>query len=316
VDEPQPKEIYLIANPTAGRGQGLAKLIELESALSKRGVETHRVLDPESRAEVASRIRSGTDSSGRVLVVIGGDGTVNALVNENPQAPFCHYPSGTENLFARAFETPRDPESMADWIMTAREEKMDLGEFRYETDSGATSGRFALMLGFGFDAAVVNRHHTKRVGSSSRTTSRLAYFAPLAHEAYHYGFPEIRLTWVDESGVQQTQTGTTAIVFNFDCYALGLKFAPGASPFDGKIDAVRFERRGSIRAGIYLAMVASGVHMRLKSVGVDRMNEIRLEAVHAPIPVQKDGDPAGWLKPGSPWTVRCLPAACPVLVGK
>ncbi|MBI1322019.1 diacylglycerol kinase [bacterium] len=312
-----PREAYLIANPTAGRGHGLARLIDLENAIRERGIETHRVLDPDSRAVIARKLRSESDTRRRVLVVIGGDGTVNALVNDGPTAPICHYASGTENLFSRAFGTPKNPEAMADWILGSRESSMDLGEFRVESTDGSVSQtkRFALMLGFGFDAAVVNRHHAKRVGRSSGTTSRLAYFGPLAHEAWHYDFPAVRMTWTDDSGESRSSEGTTAIVFNFDCYALGLKFAPGASPFDGNLDTVRFERRGSIRAGLYLAMVASGIHVKLKSVGLDRMREIRLEAVEKPVPVQMDGDPAGWLEPGHPWHVRCVPAVCPVLVG-
>ncbi len=317
VDESQPREAYLIANPTAGRGQGLARLIDLENAIRERGIETHRVLDPESRAAIARKLRTDSDARKRVLVVIGGDGTVNALMNDGPTAPVCHYASGTENLFSRAFRTPKDPQAMADWILGSREANMDLGEFRVEAFEGSAprSKRFALMLGFGFDAAVVNRHHEKRVGRAAGTTSRMAYFGPLAYEAWHYDFPRVRMTWTLDSGETRSSEGTTAIVFNFDCYALGLKFAPGASPFDGHLDTVRFERRGSVRAGLYLAMVASGIHVHLKSVGLERMREIRLEAVDKPVPVQMDGDPAGWLEPGRPWHVRCVPAICPVLVG-
>lgn len=307
-------EAFLIANPIAGRGQSLLRLAELEKALKARGVVTHRVLDLIERKTIAAGSFGSELAARRVFVVIGGDGTVNALVNESPTAPICHFASGTENLFSRAFGMPRDPDAMADWILASRSSRMDLGEFHAETDSESEPKRFALMLGFGFDAAVVNRHHSRRVGRKSGTTSRLAYFSPLAHEAFHYAFPPVRMTWKDESGKQRSRTGTTAIVFNFDCYALGLKFAPGASPTDGQLDTVCFENRGSIRAGLYLAMVASGIHLHLKSVGLDRMNEIRMEAIEAPVPVQMDGDPAGWLEPGRPWIVRCLPAACPVLV--
>lgn len=313
-DETAKIEAFLIANPIAGRGQSLYRLAELETALRGRGVVTHRVLDLEERKKIASGTMPGDATSRRVFVVIGGDGTVNALVNESPVAPICHFASGTENLFSRAFGMPRDADAMADWILGSRPSRMDLGEFRVETDPGSEPKRFALMLGFGFDAAVVNRHHARRVGRKTGTTSRLAYFAPLAHEAFHYAFPPVRMSWKDETGEERSRTGTTAIVFNFDCYALGLKFAPGASPTDGRLDTVCFENRGSIRAGLYLAMVASGIHLHLKSVGLDRMSEIRMEAVEAPVPVQMDGDPAGWLEPGRPWIVRCLPSACPVLV--
>jgi diacylglycerol kinase family enzyme len=45
-----------------------------------------------------------------------------------------------------------------------------------------------------------------------------------------------------------------------------------------------------------------------------KMHEVTVEALDAPVPVQMDGDPAGWIHPGKPWIVKCIPEACPVLV--
>jgi diacylglycerol kinase family enzyme len=99
-----------------------------------------------------------------------------------------------------------------------------------------------------------------------------------------------------------------------NCYAIGLKFVPEASAFDGFLDTVSFSRKGSIQAGIYMATVASGLHPRLRSVAMGKMHEVKVEALDAPVPVQMDGDPAGWIHPGKPWIVKCIPEACPVLV--
>jgi diacylglycerol kinase (ATP) len=305
----------IVANPSAGRGRGLKNVENLEAALISRGVQVELALTPEDRHRIV-KLASTQNYDRKVIVAIGGDGTVNALLNECPQVPFCNMASGTENLFARAYRTPTDPDLLADWIIHARSKQMDVGEYYESGTNSNTKKRFALMLGFGFDAAVVNRHHTRRVAQtgSARPTSRLAYVGPLAHEAWYYKFPPVQLTFTDDHGNQIQQVGSTCILFNMDCYAIGLKFVPQASAFDGFLDSVSFSRTGSIQAGIYMATVVAGLHPQLKSVAMGKMREVKVEALESPVPVQMDGDPAGWILPDKPWIVKCIPQACPVLV--
>lgn len=305
----------IVANPAAGRGRGLEKVKKLEAALVARGVEVEIALTQDARCQIINQAVS-LSYDRKLIVAIGGDGTVNAVINESPEIPFCNMASGTENLFARAYRTPTDPQLLAEWIIKARTKRMDVGEYYESGSDPTTKKRFALMLGFGFDAAVVNRHHTQRLAQtgSARPTSRLAYVGPLAHEAWYYKFPPVRLTWTDEDGNLNEQVGSTTILFNMNCYAIGLKFVPEASAFDGYLDNVSFSRKGSIQAGIYMATVAAGLHPRIKSVAMSKMREVTVEALNAPVPVQMDGDPAGWIHPGKPWIVKCIPEACPVLV--
>lgn len=307
--------VGLIANPLAGRGRGLQRVEEMDALLRARGVRVERALTPEARAEMVENAKNQPEQR-KILVAIGGDGTVNALVNELPDVPFCNYASGTENLFARAIQPEQSAQVIVDWLISARDRRMDLGEFEIQDDLDSTRRRFVLMLGFGFDAAVVNRHHSRRISGtgSPRPTSRSEYVMPLAHEAMYYPFPKIRMSFIHESGEEIQQTGSTCILFNMDCYALGLRFTPEATAFDGFLDSICFSKRGSLQAGLYFGAVLLGVHPRLKSVELGRMKTVKVEAIEARVPVQMDGDPAGWLEPGKPWIVRCLPEACPVLV--
>lgn len=307
--------VGIIANPGSGRGQGLKRVELLEAALVARGVRVQQALTPDGRKKLIG-VAADQPESRKYLVAIGGDGTVNAVVNEHPTVPFCNFASGTENLFAKAFQTPREAEELAEWLLRAEPRQMDLGEFTVQQSAEASlSRRFALMLGFGFDAAVVSRHHAKRTATTghARPTSRLDYFWPLAHEAWNYKFPNIRLSWMDEAGTRQEQVGSTVILFNMDCYALGLRFTPQATAFDHNLDSICFSRKGAIQAGLYFATVCLGTHPGMKSVSLAQMKEVVVEALEQPVPVQMDGDPAGMLEPGHPWLVKCLPAACPVL---
>lgn len=306
--------VGLIANPVSGRGRGLKNVEMLEGMLAARGVVVERALSVESRQALVERARSRPEAR-KILVAIGGDGTINALINEKPKVPFVNVPSGTENVFAKSMQPRLKIDEMVDWILSAPASRMDLGEFSFDGPEGLIQRRYLLMLGFGFDAAVVNRHHSRRTAGSGRArpTSRWDYVLPLAHEAMYYPFGPLKLQFTDINGNTIEQIGSTCIVFNMDCYALGLKFTPQASASDGYLDSVCFSRRGSVQAGLYFATVVLGMHPRLRSVAFGKMRELKVEAMERPVPVQMDGDPAGFIEPGRPWTVRCLPGACEIL---
>ena len=306
--------VGLVANPVSGRGRGLKNVEMLEEKLLARGVRVDRALTVDARRAMIEAAKTGPESR-KILVAIGGDGTINALINDRPEVPFVNFPSGTENVYAKAMQPSLSVDEMIDWFLSAPAATMDLGEYSYEVASGEVRNRFFLMLGFGFDAAVVNRHHSRRTAASgqARPTSRYDYVRPLAYEAWHYGFPPVKLNFTDINGNKTEQIGSTCIVFNMDCYALGLKFTPQASARDGYLDSVCFSRSGSVQAGIYFATVVMGMHPRLRSVNFGRMQELTIEALESPVPVQMDGDPAGYVEPGRPWTIRCLPQACQTL---
>jgi diacylglycerol kinase (ATP) len=309
--------VGLIANPVSGRGRGLKNVEMLEEKLLARGVQVDRALTIEARRAMVDSAKN-VPGERKILVAIGGDGTINALINDQPQVPFVSFPSGTENVYAKAMQPQLPVDGMIDWLLSAPASPMDLGEYSYTSATGEVRQRFLLMLGFGFDAAVVNRHHTRRTAKSgqARPTSRFDYVRPLAYEAWNYGFPPVKLHFTDINGNKTEQIGSTSIVFNMDCYALGLKFTPQASARDGHLDTICFSRSGSVQAGIYFATVVMGMHPRLRSVNFGKMQELKIEALESPVPVQMDGDPAGYVEPGRPWTIRCLPQACQILTKK
>ncbi|MFM7590552.1 MAG: diacylglycerol/lipid kinase family protein, partial [Isosphaeraceae bacterium] len=95
--------VGLIANPVSGRGRGLKNVEMLEEKLASRGVVVERALSVESRRTLVETARRRPEAR-KILVAIGGDGTINALINEKPEVPFVNVPSGTENVFAKSMQ--------------------------------------------------------------------------------------------------------------------------------------------------------------------------------------------------------------------
>lgn len=95
--------------------------------------------------------RDGTD----VVVALGGDGTINEVANgllgmETAAAPL---PGGSTNVFARALGFPNNPVAATETLIEAIEARSSVS-----AGVGLANGRaFLFHVGFGFDAAVVER---------------------------------------------------------------------------------------------------------------------------------------------------------------
>jgi len=300
--------VGIAANPGSGRGKGRQRVEQLKAELERLGLSVCIAWTLADRARIVAR--SARDPDCRCLVAAGGDGTVADLVNEGPSVPITVLPAGTENLFARHFHLGRSPARLASVIAEGRVVPLDLGM--------AAARRFTLMAGIGFDADVVSRHHSNRVGRSgvARPTNRSAYVDSVLRSSFSYRFPPLNLS-ITDPGKEERIVGTTAFIFNLPRYALGLPFAPSASGDDGLLDLVVFRNAGPIQALRYLWMVVRGVHLRHESVEHRRARRIVVSSAET-VPVQLDGDPGGVVAPaddsGAHWSVEVLPAALKVLV--
>ncbi len=304
--EAGPAWVGIVANAGSGRGRGREKVARLVRELSRAGLPTRIAWTPTERTALVAG--AADDSDCRCLVAVGGDGTVAALVNERPTVPITVLPCGTENLFARHFRLGRDPARLAETIASGQVLGVDLGCLR--------GRRFALMAGFGFDADVVTRHHLARVRRTGlpRPTNRVAYVEPVLTSSFSYRFPAMTVTVTDPGG-EETLVGSTVFVFNLPRYALGLPFAPTAVGDDGWLDLVVFRDPGPFQALHYLWLVVRGLHLRRPGVFHRKVRRAQISAPDR-IPVQLDGDPAGFLDGGlgAGWEVDVLPEAMDVLV--
>jgi len=281
--------VGIVANRSSGLGQAVPLVHRLVMELQRRGLGVELAWTPEERRAVVGHASAATGC--RSLVAVGGDGTVSALINERPGVPISVLPTGTENLFAGHFGFDRNVAALAETISRGQSVAVDLGQCQ--------GRRFALMVGFGFDADVVTRHHrcrTSRVGMV-RPTHRIAYVEPIMRSSLFYRFPSITVH-VADAGSEESLVGTTLLLFNLPRYALGLPFAPEARENDGWLNLVVFREPGPFRALFYLWRVFCGSHLRDPSVFHRRVKKVIVSAQEA-VPVQLDGDPGGMILPAT-----------------
>ncbi len=153
--------LLLVANPYAGGGRMAEALPVVERVLRSRGVpyEVREAAGFEALAEAAE---AGSRAGFAAVVAVGGDGTVNAVVNgvlrAGGRSAVGIVPAGTANEFVRGLPIPRSLQRATQVLVHAEPVAFDVAE--------ANGRYFANVFGIGFDARVAvgaNRLRDRRL---------------------------------------------------------------------------------------------------------------------------------------------------------
>lgn len=301
-------------NPRSGSGARRVQLLELAAVLRRLGIRP-RIYS--RRERLAERLEIEAHRETLVCIVAaGGDGTIADVINRFPGTPIAILPLGTENLIARWLGIPRSGRFVAEMIAAGRTRWLDLGVLQSkpgppdnagshttaDAASSPISRRFAIMASAGLDADVIHRLHASRTGNIRRAS----YLRPIWQSLRHYPQHAVRLS-ID--GRQAPLTGGLAVVANLPAYAMRLPVAGTAVGDDGLLDVRLFEGRSAFQILRYLYKVWRARHERLPDVHSLQTPRVRIES-DEPVPVQCDGDPAGW----TPAEIDILPRALEVYV--
>lgn len=264
-------------------------------------------LRPTTGPGAARAIAEDAVKSGHELVIAaGGDGTVYEVLNGIADVPggldqttLGVLPLGTANVLAHELGVPTNPERAWECLRRGRSREIDCGVAEFTDHLGAPSrAHFAVVAGAGLDARAVQRVDLRL----KKRAGKLAYIAAALHALIR--FPDLVRCTLD--GVPFH--GRAVLVGNGRFYA-------GRIPIfsDGALDSGVFHVRGveSISFGMLARCLVAYLTERWTLEGrlvADRVSELRLES-ERPVPLQLDGEFAGWL----PATMRILPRQLRVL---
>jgi diacylglycerol kinase family enzyme len=271
----EPSRITVIFNPTAGRrrhGRLRASLHALaEMGLAATVIETRGP----GEAERIARHAAAVDRS--ILVVAGGDGTINEAVNgllsaQGPLPPLALIPLGTANVLAHEIGLGLDPAGIARTIGEAK---------RIRVRPGVVNGRhFLMMVGAGFDGAVVasvDPLWKRRVG-------RAAYIARTLVESFRYPFPMITGA-VDGRSFESRWV----VVCRGRHYGGPFIAAPNADLTAPRLTVCLLPGGGPWHVMRYGAALLTGRIAKLSDATVVTGTAVRIDGP-AQLPVQGDGD--------------------------
>ncbi|MFL5799835.1 MAG: diacylglycerol/lipid kinase family protein [Actinomycetota bacterium] len=283
--------LYVIANPRAGRGRVAQELPELERALRRRGLE-YEIVETRAPGDAERLAREALRDGHRFLVAVGGDGTVNEVVNGmiegdrpvEPEAVLGVVAAGSGNDFVKTFGLAGDATRGSAILAGDRLFPIDAGKVTYTTAEGATASRyFAGIAEAGLGGAMTARSARLPKGLG-RGRDFLGFWFALSR----FKAPEITLR------VGDTEVGGTAndvVVANCQFQNGGMRISPRSWPSDGLLDVLVFRGPRS-EAFTRLPKLYHGDYLPDPNVGEYKGRTITLDA-ERPLPIQADGDVLG-----------------------
>ncbi len=290
-------KLLLLANASAASVTPRVRVVIGELLAAEHDVTVAET----SRRGHASRLAQGAAADGyEVVVVLGGDGTVNEAANGlvGSSTAMGLLPGGSTNVLARTLGFTNDPVKAAGELLLAlRQPERSIRRIGL----GRANGRYFLFhAGLGFDAAVVEQ--VEKRGSLKRFAGHpLFVYATILTWLRHFDRtrPHFDIVVVDGPEPGRKITGVYfAICLKTNPYTfLGnrpLHVAPETG-FDSGLSLVTFR---TLDLATMLTMAASALrsgrllrhHRRLSNAaGLDRISV----TAYGPVPYQVDGDYLG-----------------------
>lgn len=295
------EKIRVICNPASGGGDYDPD--ELKRLLGETEVEW---ILTEDEGDAERYAREWTEG---LLVVAGGDGTVNEAVNGLGKAGFPEnvtlaiLPSGTGNDLAQTLAIPEEPEEAIKTVRDGRVREIDAAR----VESTHLKERYFVNVatgGFGAEASSMNDEEMKiRWGKFSylRATLEVAR----KHE------PRDALIVLD--GEERQMRAANVAVGNCRYAGGGWLAVPNANPEDGLLDVVVIGDLG-LKGMLGIAPAAlndSFNYLDAEGVFHARAKEVRVETSPEGLAFTADGEVIG----DEPVTFTVIPGALKVIVG-
>ena len=297
--------LTVIANPRAGSGGVRAQLPELESALRERELP-YTLHVAEARGDATRLAAAALRGGARFLVAVGGDGTVQQVVNGLfdidgrllvTDVVLGVVAAGSGCDLVRSFGLPGDTRDAVGHLTGTNTYPFDVVKITY-TDRGRQITRYSHNLaeaGFGADLL---RRRAGLPGWTGRARSFLAFWLTLART---------RLAQVTVRADTRVYEGPAynVIVANAQFSGGGQRLSPRSFPGDGILDALVFRGPRSDALTMLPRIYRHGDH-----VPDPHIHEMRAKirvAVDAdrPLPIEADGEVLGT----TPATFQIVPRA-------
>ncbi|MGE3171871.1 MAG: diacylglycerol kinase family protein [Planctomycetota bacterium] len=272
------RRLLILANPIAGGGRARALAPALASALRARGADAEVFLTQRA-GDAGTRARDAGAEAWDALVAIGGDGTVNEVLNgmPDPSRPLGVLPLGTANVLARTYRLPRTADAAAAMLLD--------GHTRTHAIGRANGRRFLLFCGSGLDAAVVRRVQQVRTG----TLGKHKWVLPILHVVRRWPRYALRVTLPDGEVLDDLGSVLVARVRDFGGV---VQLTPEVDPASGLLHVLCFRARARTAWALLGARAALGRMRPGPGLAVRAVPALRIDGR---APCQIDGD---WL-PGA-----------------
>lgn len=290
-----PYKTAFVVNPAAGQGQAHKIWGQIASALRQSGQEYSLYLTAK-RGDGTRLAKEAARAGAELIVGVGGDGTLNEIVNGMNIADniLGIIPTGTGNGFRRSCSIPGNWQAALSGLSQWKPRCIDLGR--------VNDHYFLNVVGIGFDAAV----EELASGKYHNLKGYLSYIPAFIEElATFKNFPaNLRL----EHAVYQEDKLLLLVINNGAYYGGSMCIAPQASVDDGKLDLTMVRSIGARETTILAARALLRKKLSHKAISKETVHSVRIESDET-VPIHIDGELHGEL----PVTIKLKASALKIM---
>lgn len=272
------RKIMAVVNPVSANGSTGSAWPKILETARELGLELDWQLTTGPGAATVMA-REALEKGYRTIVAVGGDGTINEVVNgffEDdrplvPEAALGVVSRGTGCDFIRTLGIPKDPKEALRRLLDDRTTAVDIGKAVFAGPGGVETRRYFVNIAdFGLGAATAER--------VNRTTKAFGGFA-----SFLYGVISTLLTYRNkrvevalDGGEPIGMVSSILVVANGRCFGGGMRIAPNASPSDGLFDVIIVGDMTRPELVMNLPRVYRGIHLTHPKVSSFRARRVRV----------------------------------------
>lgn len=279
--------VVFLVNPAADNGATGRRWPELAHRAARLGL-AGETLFSERPGHLIELARTAVDGGATLVVAVGGDGTLNEVVNGIAQrdVELATIPIGTGMDFGRTYGIPMSFEGAVQVARDGHARTIDAGRVRYRTWGGEDAERwFANVGSVGMSGAVAQRAN----GMSKALGGKATFFYALTRVFLEWENTEVT---VRVEGAERHGRMHDVIVANGVWHGGGMMLAPGAEPDDGFFEIVLIGDVSKLDFLTTAPKIYKGKHIHHPKVEVLRSPWVEVDAVEH-LPIELEGEQVG-----------------------
>ena len=302
----------IIVNPNAGVQKATKEWPKIHRIIEKEGVD-HDFLFTEHRDHAIHLARKSIEKGYRKIVVVGGDGTLNEVLNGIFLQQTCPVqdiimgmiPIGTGNDWCRMFNVPFEYEGAVKLLKQKNTFVQDVGKVSYHKKDQTYDRYFMNVTGMGYDALVAKKTNLfKEKGHGGPLTYLWFVFASL----FQYKFLD---AVIEVDGNPEFKGEIFSMNVGICKYnGGGMMQVPNAIPDDGLLDMTLIVKAPKWMVIRHTSKLYNGTLIKLDMVKTFRGKTIRIRST-GKIYLEADGESLGH----TPFTYEIIPKALIVVTG-
>jgi YegS/Rv2252/BmrU family lipid kinase len=305
------KEWLAIVNPNAGNGKGHKDWNLIAGFLDQNHLSVN-VKFTEAKGHASLLVTEAVTEGYRNILTIGGDGTLNEVVNgvfncgaaASTDITLALIPVGTGNDWGRMFGIPLDYKKAASIISEGKKMVHDIGVINYFSGSESRKRYFINIAGLGFESVVVKRTNLQKDNGRS---GKAIYFYNLLMSLLSYQNTRAEVI-VD--GEKHSADVFSINVGNGRYCGGGMRQTPEAIPDDGLLDVTVINGIGRFEIIRSLRMLYDGSILSHPKIDGYKCKNLKVSS-DAVLWVEADGESLGH----TPAEFSIMPAAINIIYG-